>query len=99
MHHVPIVLDGVISLVAALVAEKLLPGVKDYLLPSHMGKEPAIKRLMEALDLKPVIYAGLALGEGTGAVMMFSLLDMAMAVYQESSTFEEIEVEQYKRVE
>ena len=99
MHHVPIVLDGVISLVAALVAEKLLPGVKDYLLPSHMGKEPAIKRLMEALDLKPVIYAGLALGEGTGAVMMFSLLDMANAVYQESSTFEEIEVEQYKRVE
>lgn len=97
IYHIPIVLDGVISLVAALVAERLLPGVKDYLLPSHIGKEPAVRKLLESLGLKPVIEAGLALGEGTGAVMMFSLLDMVMAVYEESSTFEEIEIEQYLR--
>lgn len=97
MYHIPIVLDGVISMVAALIAEDLIPGVKDYLLPSHMGKEPAINRIAKALGLKPVIHAGLALGEGTGAVMMFSLLDMAMAVYRESSTFKEIGVDQYKR--
>lgn len=97
IYHIPIVLDGVISLVAALVAERLLPGVKDYLLPSHMGKEPAVRKLLESLRLKPVIDAELALGEGTGAVMMFGLLDMAMAVYGESSTFEDIAIERYMR--
>lgn len=99
IYHIPVVLDGVISLVAALVADRLLPGVRDYLLPSHMGKEPAVRRLLESLELKPVIDAGLALGEGTGAVMMFSLLDMAMAVYEEGSTFEDIEIEQYLRLQ
>ena len=97
IYHIPIVLDGVISLVAALVAERLLPGVRNYLLPSHNGKEPAVRRLMEELALKPVIDAGLALGEGTGAVMMFALLDMAMAVYDTGSTFEDIQIEQYVR--
>ena len=97
LYHIPIVLDGVISLVAALVAERLLPGVRNYLLPSHNGKEPAVRRLMEELALKPVIDAGLALGEGTGAVMMFALLDMAMAVYDAGSTFEDIQIEQYVR--
>lgn len=97
IYHIPIVLDGVISLVAALTAQRLIPGVQEYLLPSHRGKEPSIGRLLDALDLKPVIDAGLALGEGTGAVMMFALLDMAMAVYETGSTFEEIQVEQYKR--
>ena len=52
---------------------------------------------MEELALKPVIDAGLALGEGTGAVMMFALLDMAMAVYDTGSTFEDIQIEQYVR--
>ena len=40
LWHIPIVLDGVISMAAALVAERLFPGVREYLLPSHLGKEP-----------------------------------------------------------
>ena len=97
IFHVPIVLDGVISMVAALLAEQILPGTKSYLLPSHKGKEPAVERLMKALDMQPVIDAGLALGEGTGTVMMFSLLDMALSIYRNRTTFEDIQVEQYKR--
>ena len=99
IYHIPIVLDGVISMVAALVAEKLVPGTKEFLLPSHNGKEPAVKRLAEVLELEPVIEAEMALGEGTGAVMMFSLLEMVLAVYRESATFQEIQIEQYKRYE
>ena len=52
---------------------------------------------MKALDMQPVIDAGLALGEGTGTVMMFSLLDMALSIYRNRTTFEDIQVEQYKR--
>lgn len=97
MYHVPIVLDGVISMTAALLAERIVPGTKDYLIPSHKGKEPASERLAKELNLEPVIDASLALGEGTGAVMMFSLLDIALSVYQERTTFSDIQIEQYER--
>lgn len=95
--HLPVVLDGVIGLVAALVAEELVPGTKAYFIASHKGKEPAMERLCTRLGLYPVIDGSLALGEGTGAVMMLSLLDMALSVYHDSSTFDDIRIEQYKR--
>lgn len=98
LFHVPIVLDGVISMVAALVAEKLVPGTKAYLLPSHKGKEPAVELLIRELDLEPVIYGNLALGEGTGAVMLFALLDMALKVYCDRTTFSDIQIEKYERL-
>ena len=98
MYGVPIVLDGVISMSAALLAERMFPGTKHVYIPSHIGKEPAIKKIAEELDLEPVIDGKLALGEGTGAVMMFPLLDMALSVYQNRTTFEDIKLEQYTRV-
>lgn len=97
MYHIPVVLDGVISFAAALVAERMVPGVKDYLIPSHKGKEPAFQVLLEEMDLYPVIDARLALGEGTGAVMMFTLLDMALSVYENKTTFADIEILPYER--
>ena len=97
LYHVPIVLDGVISMVAALLAERIVPGTKDYLIPSHKGKEPAMGRLANELNMEPVIDANMALGEGTGAVMMFSLLDIALSVYQDKTTFSDMNIEQYER--
>lgn len=96
--HLPIVLDGVISMVAALLAERLIPGTKAYYIPSHKGKEPAINLLAKELELEPVIDGKLALGEGTGAVMMFALLNVALSVYQSETTFEKIAIEQYERL-
>lgn len=97
MYHIPIVLDGVVSMAAALLAERIVPGTKDYLIPSHKGKEPAIERLAKELDVEPVIDGNMALGEGTGAVMMLSLLDLALRVYQDRTTFSDMDVEQYER--
>ena len=97
VHHVPVVLDGVISFAAALVAERLVPGVKAYLISSHKGKEPAFQILQDEMDLHPVIDGRLALGEGTGAVMMFALLDMALSVYENKTTFADIEILPYER--
>lgn len=99
MYHIPIVLDGIISGVAALLAERLLPGCRDYMIPSHKGREPAAGRILEELGLRPVLDADMALGEGTGAVMLFSLLTMALSLYENQTTFDEIEVEQYERYE
>lgn len=99
LYHVPIVLDGVISMTAALLAARLVPGTEKFLLPSHKGKEPAVAMLLDALNLEAVIDGNMALGEGTGAVMMFSLLDIALSVYHDQTTFSDIKLEQYERYE
>lgn len=99
LYHVPVVLDGLISSVAALVAERIVPGVREFVLPSHLSKEPAAKWIAEELKLHPVIDAGLGLGEGTGAVMLFSLLDLALALYEDQTTFDTMEIAQYERYE
>ena len=97
LFHMPVVLDGVISMAAALLAERLAPGTRQYLIPSHKGKEPAAEKLMKELGMEPVIDGKLALGEGTGAVMMLSLLEMALCVYHGKTLFSDIQVEQYER--
>lgn len=97
LYHLPVVLDGVISMTAALLAERIRPGTKAFLLASHRGKEPAAEKLAQALELSPVIDGEMALGEGTGAVMLFSLLDMALAVYRDSNTFADTQIEKYQR--
>lgn len=95
-YRIPIVADGVISAAAALLAERITPGAKDFVIASHWGREPALKFILDELKLSPVIDANLALGEGTGAVMSFPLLDMAMRIYDENTTFEDINMEAYK---
>jgi nicotinate-nucleotide--dimethylbenzimidazole phosphoribosyltransferase len=97
LYRMPIVLDGVISMAAALLAEKIKPGVKAYLLPSHKGKEPAVPKLLWELEMEPVIDGELALGEGTGAVLLFPLLDMALRVYQKRTTFSDLRLSPYER--
>lgn len=95
--HVPIVIDGVISLAAALLAKAIDENAVDYMIPSHLGKEPASQLAMKSLGLEPVIHGNLALGEGTGTTLLFPLLDMALAVYNQNKTFENINVEEYHK--
>ena len=99
LYRVPIVLDGMITAVAALVADRLVPGTRAFMLASHLSKEPITRRIMEELDLHPVIQADLALGEGTGAAMLFPLLDMALTVYRENDSFDEMQIDAYERFE
>ena len=96
VYGIPVVADGVIATVAALIAVKLQPEINDYIIVSHQGKEPAMKALLDSLGKKAVIHAELALGEGTGAVMMFPLLDMALQVYRENTTFDDIQIAAYE---
>lgn len=95
-HGVPVVIDGLISSVAALLAVRLCPHTSGYLLASHTSAEPAAAMLMEQLHLCAPLQCGMALGEGTGAVALFPLLDMALAVYRNMPTFGDVEIEEYK---
>lgn len=93
--RMPVVIDGFISAVAALCARTLCPAAGDYFVASHVSKEPAGQRMLDALGLTPVIHGELCLGEGTGAVAVLPLYDMALAVYREMPTFVETSVETY----
>lgn len=93
---IPILVDGVISGTAALCAARMCPTTRDYLIPSHHTAEPAGVLIEQALDLHPVIDAHMALGEGTGAVCMFGLLDMAAALYCNGNTFEDSHIQAYE---
>ena len=95
-HHMPVVIDGFISCVAALCAGRICPEALDYMIASHVSKEPAAHMLLEALGKEAFLTCDMCLGEGTGAVTLFPLLDMADAVYKGMSTFEEASIEAYQ---
>lgn len=97
VYHIPVITDGVISSAAALAADRLVPGCRMYMAASHKGRESACKFILDELGLEPVIDARLALGEGTGAILLFPMLDMVLGVYNANTTFEDINILQYKR--
>ncbi|MDR0937564.1 MAG: nicotinate-nucleotide--dimethylbenzimidazole phosphoribosyltransferase [Oscillospiraceae bacterium] len=90
LYGVPVIVDGFISAVAALTARRLCPKSYYAMIASHVSAEPAAKMVLSALELNAVIHAGMRLGEGTGAVALFPLLDMAAAVYKDLMTFADI---------
>lgn len=98
VYGIPIVIDGVISAVAANIAACICPLCQDYMLPSHVSKEPAGKFLLDKLKKKPLIQAELHLGEGSGGVCLLPMLDGALAVYHSSHRFETMGLERYQEL-
>ena len=96
IHRVPILIDGFISAVGALAALRIAPECRCAMLAAHVSAEPAARMVLDELAVKPLITAGLRLGEGTGAVAALPLLDMALAVYDGMVTFENIGMEAYE---
>lgn len=92
---VPIVIDGAISAVSALLAARICPAVRQYMIASHMSREGMAGRVMKEMDLEPVIHAGMALGEGTGGVALLPLIDMALSVYRGRHTFSALGMQAY----
>ena len=97
VYGVPVVIDGCISATAALCAVRMRPECRDYMLASHKGSEKGTEMILDELGLTPVLDTDMKLGEGTGAVMLIPLIDMALAVYDSNVTFEDISVERYER--
>lgn len=88
LYRVPVLMDGLISSVSALCAVRLCPEAGKALLASHASAEPAGRLVLETLGKKPFITAGMRLGEGTGAVAAIPLLDMALSLYRDGTTFD-----------
>ncbi len=84
----PVVIDGFISSATALVAARLAPQALDYMIASHCSAEQAHRRLLESLGLKPVLELEMRLGEGTGAVLAFGVIEAALKTLKEMATFD-----------
>lgn len=95
VYRIPVLVDGFISAIAALTAVRLCPHAMYAALASHVSAEPASRLVLEELGLKPLICAGLRLGEGTGAVAALPLLDMALSVYHGMPSFADIGMDDY----
>ncbi|ACV23123.1 Nicotinate-nucleotide--dimethylbenzimidazole phosphoribosyltransferase [Slackia heliotrinireducens] len=93
----PVVVDGLVSAVAALAASRLCPACTHAMLASHISTEPATVAILEALGLHPPINAGMRLGEGSGAVALLPLLDMALAVY-DAASFDDLGMDAYEEL-
>ncbi len=85
----PVVIDGLISVVAALCAYRICPTVKAYLVPSHASFEIGYKLAMEELGMEAMLLMGMRLGEGSGCPLAFMLLDAACAVINNMASFDE----------
>ena len=96
VYRIPVMLDGFISSVSALLAAAILPAAKDFMIASHVSKEPAGGLVLEAMGLTPMLCCEMCLGEGTGAMAALPVLDMGLTVYDTMATFDDMQVEQYK---
>ena len=76
-NRVPVVIDGFISAVSALIAYKICPVSREFMIASHLSEEPGMKYIMKELNLEPMLFINMKLGEGTGAVMMFPVIEGA----------------------
>ncbi len=95
IYGIPILIDGVISCVAALAAYQIEPKVKKYMIATHESREPASRLLLQALDMEPILQGDMRLGEGTGAIAAIPVITMAAAVYEEMGTFLDHAIEKY----
>ena len=89
LTHRPVVIDGFISVVAALCAVRLCPNVRGYLVPSHASYEIGYQLAMEALELQPIFLLGMRLGEGSGCPLAFQVLEAACAIINDMATFDQ----------
>ena len=96
-YGVPMVIDGFISGVAALYADAISPGCRDCMIPSHSGREKGLGEVLKVLGLKPLINGDMALGEGTGAIMVCKLLDSAISLYDKGAGFDDNGIKEYER--
>ncbi|MBU2591609.1 MAG: nicotinate-nucleotide--dimethylbenzimidazole phosphoribosyltransferase [Nitrospinae bacterium] len=87
-HRVPVVVDGFISGAAMLIAYKLEPSVKDYIIAAHSSVERGHKAILDYVGVEPLLDLGLRLGEGTGAALAFGIIEASLKILAEMATFE-----------
>lgn len=86
-NRVPVVIDGFISTVGALIAYCLEPKTKDYMFAAHKSVEIGHTAMLEKIGLRPILDLDLRLGEGTGAALAMLMIEAGLKIYKEMATF------------
>ena len=94
-QHLLVLIDGFIMTACALAACKLYPEAKSYMVFGHCGDESGHRRMLDAMDAKPLLSLGLRLGEGTGALCAFPVLDSAVRMINEMNNFDNGNITKY----
>ena len=92
VRRTPVLLDGVVVTAAALIADRLAPGARQWWQAGHLSTEPAHALALQRLDLEPIVDLGMRLGEGTGAAIALPILRAAVATLASMATFGEAQV-------
>ena len=93
--HLIILIDGFIMTACALGAIRLYPASQDYMIFTHCGDEAGHKMMLDIVDAKPLLHFGLRLGEGTGALCAYPLVDSAVRMMNEMNNFEKAQIIKY----
>ena len=93
--HLVILVDGFIMTACALAAIQLYPAAKDYMIFTHCGDESGHKRMLDAMAAKVLLNLGLRLGEGTGALCAFPIVDSAVRMMNEMNNFDNARITKY----
>lgn len=93
--HLIILIDGFIMTACAMAACHLYPHAKDYMIFTHCGDESGHQRMLDALDAEPILRLGLRLGEGTGALCAFPIIDSAVRMMNEMNNFDNANITRY----
>lgn len=94
-YHMPVLIDGFISSIAACCAAKLCPASRDYMYATHCSGEPAGRMMLDAIGLEPLVFAGMRMGEGTGAVVGYFVLKQGFTIYDGLPKFSDTKIEEY----
>ena len=90
-----VLIDGFIMTACALAATQLYPAAKDYMIFTHCGDESGHRRMLDFLGARPILNLGLRLGEGTGALCAFPIVDSACRMINEMNNFKDAEITKY----
>ena len=94
-QHLIVLIDGFIMTACAAAAIQLYPNVKDYMIFTHCGDESGHKRMLDMVGAKPLLNLGLRLGEGTGALCTYPLIDSAVRMINEMNNFDNARITKY----
>ena len=94
-QHLIILVDGFIMTACAIAAIRLYPASQDYMIFTHCGDESGHKRMLDIVGAKPLLHLGLRLGEGTGALCAFPIVDSAVRMMNEMNNFDNAKITKY----
>lgn len=91
-NKVPIVIDGIISSIAALCAKRINSDIVDYAFTSHLSAEPGAKHILDELGLTAMLNLNMRLGEGSGCPLAFNIIEASLFTMQNMGTFEDANI-------